>query len=70
MRVKFRKCSRQIPVSPDTSSSVKIFWLDRIVRLLIIDSTPTCSQYGDGISELCFLAIVLPFHYADFLMKS
>src|SRR5580693_678780 len=66
MRVKFRKCSRQIPVSPDTSSSVKIFWLDRIVRLLIIDSTPACSQYGDGISELCFLAIVLPFHYVDF----
>ena len=27
---------------------------------------PACSQYGDGISELCFLAIVLPFHYVDF----
>ena len=36
----------------------------------MIDSTPTYFQYGDGISELCVLAIVLPFHYVDFLMKS
>jgi hypothetical protein len=69
IRAKFRRCSWQIPVSPETSSSVKTFWLDRIVRLLIFNSTPACSQYGDGISQLCLLAIVLPFHYDDFLMN-
>jgi hypothetical protein len=29
-------------------------------------TAPHHTQYGDGISELCFLAIVLPFHYVDF----
>src|SRR4029077_10217962 len=67
-RVRLRRCSRQIPVSPETSSSVKIFWLDRIVRVLIVDPILGPLLTASYFQKLV-LAIVLPFHYAEFLMR-
>ena len=47
LRARVRKCSRQIPVSPETSCSVNIFWLDLMVTTALpfdLGSLRVCSM--------------------------